>query len=135
MHAQARVMKRIARFSFAVLIAAAAYAVAQTSAEKVAGIPLYPGASNSDVEGSEKVLKDSGYPTAVCRHTPDSLEKVVAFYSKEKSLSPLGEPSKDNAGFANKAGASMSINSPWINMKTLQMTGGTMVCIADRGGK
>jgi hypothetical protein len=104
--------------------------VAQSNS--VAGVQLYPGASSTDVEGTEKLLKDSDYAIAVCRHTPDSLEKVVAFYNKDKSLSPLGEPSKDNAGFVNKAGAAMSINSPWINMKTLQMINGTMICIASR---
>ena len=104
-------------------------------AESVAGIQLYPGASDSDVEGSEKVLKDTGYPVAVCRHTADSLDKVVAFYRNDKQLSPMGEPSKDNAGFYNKAGASMSINSPWINMKTFQMTNGTMICIASKSAK
>ena len=108
---------------------------AQAAGESVAGIQLYPGASAHDVEGSEKVLKDTGYPTAVCRHTPDSLEKVVAFYRKDKELSPMGEPSKDNAGFSNKAGASMSINSPWVNMKTFQMNKGTMVCIASKKAK
>jgi hypothetical protein len=114
---------------------AAAGALAQTSADKVAGIALYPGASSSDVEGSEKVLKDTGYPVAVCRHTKDSLDKVVAFYRNDKQLTPMGEPSKDNAGFYNKAGASMSINSPWVNMKTFQMTQGTMICIAGKGAK
>jgi len=109
--------------------------VAQPSADLVAGIQLYPGASSSDVGGSEKVLKDTGYPTALCRHTADSLAKVVAFYRNDKPLSLLGEPTKDNAGFYNKAGASMSINSPWMNMKTMQMTSGTLICIASKGAR
>ena len=105
------------------------------AAETVAGIQLYPGSSSSNVEGSEKVLKDTGYKTAVCRHTPDSLAKVVAFYRNDKTLSPLGEPSKDNAGFATKSGASMSINSPWVDMKTMSMNDGTMICIVDKSAK
>ena len=105
------------------------------AADTVSGIPLYPGSSSSNVEGSEKVLKDTGYKTAVCRHTADSLPKVVAFYGKDKQLSPLGEPSKDNAGFVTKSGASMSINSPWVDMKTLKMNDGTMICIVDRSAK
>lgn len=105
------------------------------AADTVAGITLYPGSSSSNVEGSEKVLKDTGYKTAVCRHTADSLSKVVAFYSKDKQLSPLGEPSKDNAGFATKAGASMSINSPWVDMKSMKFNDGTMICIVDRSAK
>jgi hypothetical protein len=105
------------------------------AADAVAGIPLYPGSSSSNVEGSEKILKDTGYKTAVCRHTPDSLAKVVAFYRKDKTLTALGEPSKDNAGFATKSGASMSINSPWVDMKTMSMNDGTMICIVDRSAK
>jgi hypothetical protein len=108
---------------------------ARAGPENVAGIQVYPGASSSNVEDSEKVIKSSGYPIAVCRHTTDNLDKVVAFYRKDKQLSPMGEPSKDNAGFTNKAGASMSINSPWMNMKTFQMTHGTMICIASKGAK
>jgi hypothetical protein len=108
---------------------------ANAGPENVVGIRLYPGASNSNVEGSENVIKSSGYPIAVCRHTTDSLDKVVAFYRNDKQLSPMGEPSKDNAGFFNKAGVSMSINSPWMNMKTFQMTNGTMICIASKGAK
>jgi hypothetical protein len=105
------------------------------AADAVAGIQLYPGSSSGNVEGSEKILKDTGYKTAVCRHTADSLAKVVAFYRTDKTLSLLGEPSKDNAGFATKAGASMSINSPWLDMKTMKFNDGTMICIVDRSAK
>jgi hypothetical protein len=122
-------------FLFVGMAFVASAATAQAGAENVAGIQLYPGASSSNVEDSEKVIKSSGYGIAVCRHTTDSLDKVVGFYRNDKQLSPMGEPSKDNAGFYNKAGASMSINSPWMNMKTFQMTNGTMICIASKGAK
>jgi hypothetical protein len=124
---------------FSTLMAAVAVVAScvadQAGAESVAGIQLYPGASSSNVEGSENFIKSSGYRTAVCRHTTDSLDKVVAFYRNDKQLSPMGEPSKDNAGFSNKGGASMSINSPWMNMQTFQMTNGTMICIASKNAK
>lgn len=110
-------------------------AVAQTNVDRVAGIQLYPGSSSKNVESSEKILKDTGYPVAVCRHTSDSLAKVVAFYRNNKLLSLLGEPGKDNASFSSKAGASMSINSPWIDMTTFAQNSGTLICIADRGKK
>jgi hypothetical protein len=130
-------MKHSLQFSTVMaVVAVVAFCVAdQAGAESVAGIQLYPGASSSNVEGSENFIKSSGYRTVVCRHTTDSLDKVVAFYRNDKQLSPMGEPSKDNAGFSNKAGASMSINSPWINMQTFQMTNGTMICIASKGAK
>jgi hypothetical protein len=114
------------------LMTLVASAAAQSGADQVAGIQLYPGSSRSNAEGSEKVIKDSGYKTAVCRHTGDSLGKVVAFYRADKNLSLLGDPSNDNAGFATKNGASISINSPWVDMKTLKFNDGTMICIASR---
>jgi hypothetical protein len=120
---------------FLVVLLASTGASAQPGADRVAGIQLYPGSSSSNVGGQEEFLRGSGYKTAVCRHTADSLAKVVAFYSKDKQLALLGEPSKDNAGFATKAGASMSINSPWVNMKTMQFNDGTMICIVDRSAK
>ena len=95
------------------------------------GAPAQAGADRV----AEKFLRGSGYKTAVCRHTADSLAKVVAFYGKDKQLAPLGEPSKDNAGFAAKAGASMSVNSPWVSMRTMQFIDGTMICIVDRSAK
>jgi hypothetical protein len=113
-------------------ITLAAGAVAQSGAVSVSGILLYPGGSSVGVEGSENVIKSSGYKTGVCRHTTDSLAKVVAFYRNQRNLSPLGEPSKDNAAFFTKAGASMSINSPWMDMRTFKLTEGTMICIADK---
>jgi hypothetical protein len=127
-------MRHSVFFCIGVALATSANA-AHAGPESVAGIQLYPGASSSNVEDSEKVIKSTGYPIAVCRHTTDSLDKVVAFYRNDKQLSPMGAPSKDNAGFFNKAGASMSINSPWMNMKTFQMTNGTMICIASKGTK
>jgi hypothetical protein len=105
---------------------------AQAEADSVAGIPLYPGASRSGVDSSQKMLKDSGYPTAVCRRTPDSVAKVVAFYRAQKQMQMLGEASKDNASFAGPAGASMSINSPWTDTQTLVSSKDTMICIVAR---
>jgi hypothetical protein len=124
-------MKASAHLPPALALAAGLLALA-AGAETVAGIQVYPGASGKNVEGSEKVLRDTGYKTAVCRHTADSLSKVVAFYRTDKQLVPLGEPSKDNAGFAGKAGASMSINSPWVDMGTMQMNSSTLICIVSR---
>ena len=109
-----------------------ASATAQGGADNVAGIQLYPGSSASGVEGSEKIVKDTGYKTVACRHTTDSLSKVVAFYRNDKQLTLLGEPSKDNAGFVSKTGASITINSPWIDMKTLASNDSTMICIAQK---
>jgi len=115
-----------------ILAACCAGIEAHADAESVAGIPLYPGASSSGVESSQKMLKDSGYPTAVCRRTKDSVAQVVTFYRGQKQMQILGEPSKDNASFAGPAGASMSINSPWVDTQTLVSSKDTMICIVAR---
>jgi hypothetical protein len=90
-------MKRSLFFCIGMAFAASGI-TAHAAPETVAGIQLYPGASSSNVEDSEQVIKSSGYPIAVCRHTTDNLDKVVAFYRNDKQLSPMGAPSKDNAG-------------------------------------
>jgi hypothetical protein len=117
------------------LVALAAHAAAQSGADSVAGIQLYPGASRSGVEASEKFIKDSGYPIAVCRHTPDSIQKVVAFYRRDKNLELGDGPMTDSAQFFGRAGNSMSITSPWVDMNTGIFNKDTLVCIVARGAK
>jgi len=117
----------------AVIVFSGVAAAADAPADRVSGIVLYPGASSAGVEGVEKTFKDSGYPTAVCRRTRDSLAKVVTFYRKQPGLALVGEPSNDNAAFSGPAaGSSVAINSPWMNPSTLRMERDTMVCIASR---
>jgi hypothetical protein len=123
---------RVATFALVTLSAGAS---AQSGADSVAGIQLYPGASRSGVEASEKFIKDTGYPVAVCRHTPDSIQKVVAFYRRDKNLE-LGEgPMTDSAQFFGRAGNSMSITSPWVDLNTGFFNKDTLVCIVAKGGK
>ncbi|HEY5248821.1 MAG TPA: hypothetical protein VIJ15_10295, partial [Dermatophilaceae bacterium] len=106
---------------------------AEPAADRNLGIPLYPGASEAGVEGAEKTIKASGYATGVCRRTRDSLAKVVAFYKKQPGLALVGEPTEDNAAFSGPAaGSSLSLNSPWMDVKTLQMQKDTLICIAGR---
>jgi hypothetical protein len=117
------------------LAALAAGAVAQGGAPSVAGIQLYPGASSSGVEASEKFIKGSGYPIVVCRHTPDSIQKVVDFYRRDKNLELGPGPITDSAQFFGRAGNSMSITSPWVDLNTGTFNKDTLVCIVAKGGK
>lgn len=117
------------------LVALAAHAVAQSGADSVAGIQLYPGGSRSGVEGTENSIKATGYPIGVCRRTPDSIQKVVAFYRRDKSLELLDGPITDSAYFSNRSGSSMSILSPWVDTKTLVSNQDTLVCIAAKSTK
>lgn len=111
-------------------------AMAKGDSDRVAGFQLYPGSSSSNVDGPEKILKDTGYKTAVCRQTPDSLAKVVAFYRNDKQLEVLGDPSKDDSiTIISKTSASVVVNSPWMDFNTLKMNNTTMICIADRSAK
>ena len=121
--------------SVVVLFIGVAASAAETPADRVAGILLYPGASSAGVDGTEKMLKDSGYGTAVCRRTRDTLAKVVAFYRKQSGLQLVGEPGDDSATFmGSAAGTSVNVNSPWMDVKTFQMQKDTQICIVSRGG-
>jgi hypothetical protein len=114
----------------------AAGVAAQAGADNsVAGIQLYPGGSSNGVQASEKVIKDTGYPIAVCRRTPDSIDKVVAFYRRDKQLELGLGPITDSAQFFGRTGNSMSITSPWVDMNTGIFNKDTLVCIVAKAAK
>ena len=119
--------------SVVVLFVGVAASATEAPADRVAGILLYPGASRAGVDGTEKMLRDSGYGTAVCLRTRDTLAKVVGFYKKQSGLQLVGEAGDDSATFMGSApGTSVNVNSPWMDMKTLQMQKDTQICIVSR---
>lgn len=118
------------------LFSAATSAVTQAGAESVAGITLYPGSSANGVEGPEKVIKDTGYPIALCQRSNHSLEKGVALHRRDKALELLRDPTKDNATFAHRSGSpSISINRPWFDASSMGFKNETLIRIAARAAK
>jgi hypothetical protein len=112
-------------------------AAAQAPAETVAGVAPYPGSTRNGIDSAEKLLLASGYKLAVCRRTGDSLEKVVAFYRRDKQLELVGEALADNATFGvnGKVGTALQINRPWMDSATFVMNQDTLICVAGRDAK
>jgi hypothetical protein len=127
----------IAAVVFATLLTVCGSAAAQAPAETVSGVTPYPGSTRNGIESAEKFLLASGYKLAVCRRTGDSLEKVVAFYRRDKQLELVGEALTDSATFSviGKVGSALQINRPWMDSATFVMNQDTLICVAGRNAK
>ena len=97
------------------------------NAEERFGVAVYPGAKYD--EATSKSLKESMQLTAACFRTNDSVDKVAAFYKKQKGLSLLGDATKEGALFRSPSGVDVTIQSPWMNMKTGGMMKDTLISI------
>ena len=99
-------------------------------AEEKFGVKVYEGAK-LDKETSVRV-SEAFSVEAFCYRTSDSLEKVVAFYKKEPGLEFMGEGNegaKEGAMFK-KGDVDVTIQNPWMDMKTGQLTKDTLITIA-----
>ena len=103
-----------------------ALTVAASAAEEKLGVKVYEGAK-LDKDASAWV-SESFSVEAFCYRTADSLDKVVAFYKKEPGLEFMGE-GKEGAMFK-KGDVDVTIQNPWMNMKTGQLTKDTLITIA-----
>lgn len=100
-------------------------AVGTASAEERMGVTIYPGARH-DAETS-KAVKEMTQGEAACFTTADPVAKVAAFY-RQQGLKPIGEATNEGAMFR-KGAVDVTIQSPWMNMKTGTMMKGTLVSI------
>ena len=114
-------MKRRAFIAALALLAAIGSAIA----EERLGVAVYPGAKY-DADTS-KAVKDMVKGEAACFTTADAVAKVAAFYQAQ-GLKPVGDVAKEGAMFR-KAGVDVTIQSPWMNMKTGTMMKDTLVSI------
>ena len=96
------------------------------SAEERFGVQVYPGAKYD--EATSRSLKESMSIEAACFRTNDSVAKVVEFYKKQQSLSLLGEATKEGALFRSKT-VDVTVQNPWMNMKTGAMMKDTLISI------
>ena len=99
--------------------------VGSALAEERMGVTVYPGAKY-DADTS-KAVKDMVQGEAACFTTADPVAKVAAFYQAQ-GLKPVGDVTKEGAMFR-KAGVDVTIQSPWMNMKTGTMMKDTLVSI------
>ena len=104
------------------------------SAEERFGVAVHPGAKYDD--GTSKALKDAMHVEAACFRTGDSVAKVVEFYKKQ-GLNLLGPATNEGAMFRSGK-VDVTIQNPWMNMKTGAMMKDTLVSIVrqpEGGGK
>jgi hypothetical protein len=107
-----------------------------------AGIAVYPGA-NADA-GVASLLRESLQLTAAAYRTGDSAEKVTAFYARQPGMSQMPGATREQAGFLagckdefnkymkknmQKCGYHVTIQNPWMDMKTGKMVADTLISI------
>jgi hypothetical protein len=95
------------------------------NAEERMGVTVYPGAKYDG--DTSKVVKDMMKTDAACFTTADSIAKVAAFY-QQQGLKAVGDVTKEGAWFK-KGDVDVTIQSPWMNMKTGAMMKDTLVSI------
>ena len=95
------------------------------SAEEKFGVPVYPGAKYD--ETTSKALKESMGFNGACYRTTDPIAKVAEFYRK-LGLESIGEVTKEGALFT-KGKINVTMQSPWMNMKTGAMMKDTLISI------
>ena len=100
-------------------------ALAVAHAEERLGVAVYPGAKYD--AGTSNAVKEMMQGEAACFSTADPVAKVAAFYRKQ-GLEPVGDATKEGAMFR-KGPVDVTIQSPWMNMKSGAMMKDTLVSI------
>jgi hypothetical protein len=106
-------------------VALLALAIVLSAAEEKFGVKVYEGAK-PDKETSEAVSQTMSVE-AFCYRTTDSVDKVITFYKKEPGLEFLGGDKQN--GMFKKGDVDVTIQNPWMNMKTGQLTKDTLISI------
>jgi hypothetical protein len=118
-------MKRMVMFAAIAAMLAAGAAVA----EERFGVAVYPGAKYDTA--TSKSLKETMGFNGECFQTDDPVAKVMEFY-RAKGLQLLGDATKEGALFR-KGKVDVTIQNPWMNMKTGAMMKNTLISIVQRG--
>ncbi len=113
---------------FAVLMVALVFS-APADAEERFGVAVYPGAKYDDA--TSKYMSESQQLTIACFRTNDGLDKVAAFYRKQKGLSVRGDVLRENAYFQSDS-ADVTIQKPWMNVITGRMMTDTLISIVKK---
>ncbi len=114
---------RIARSTFLFTLTLL-FALALASAEDKWGVKVYDGAKY-DADTSAFVAQMGGQ--AACYRSADSLAKLVAFYSKLPGVAVIH--TGDKGAMFKLNGASITLQSPWMNMKTGVRNSDTLISI------
>jgi hypothetical protein len=101
-------------------------------AEDKFGVAVYPGAK-PDTATAAAVKKMMSAADVACYRSPDTVDKVVAFYKKQTNLTEIGTTAEGGM-FKKKgdAGVSMTVQSPWMDMTTGKMMKDTLISLVKR---
>lgn len=113
----------------AVMTAALVWAL-HAGAEQKHGVEVYPGAK-ADASVAQSVA-EMGIKDAGTYRTGDAVAKVAEFYRNQKLKQENLD--KDGALFTGK-GVTVTIQRPWMNMKTGAMMNDTLVSIVKNKSK
>jgi predicted transcriptional regulator len=94
-------------------------------AEEKFGIKVYDGAKYD--ASTSKSVSDAMHINASCYRTNDSVAKVVEFFKKQPGLNYMGGD-KEN-GMFKKGDIDITIQNPWMDMKTGNMMKDTLISI------
>jgi len=108
-----------------VVAVALVLAAGVVQAEEKFGVPVYPGAKFD--EATSKAVQDMMQLESACYRTSDPVSKVAAYYQKQ-GLSSMGDVTKEGA-FFKKGTIDVTMQSPWMNMKTGAMMKDTLISI------
>lgn len=113
----------------AAFIAIALLWAAQAGAEQKHGVEVYPGAK-FDAEVAQSVAK-MGIKNAATYRTTDSVRKVAGFYRGQK-LKEGSASDDEGAMFSTGKGVTVTIQNPWLNMKTGAQMSDTLISIVKK---
>lgn len=93
--------------------------------EEKHGVPVYPGARYD--AATSGALKDAMKLDAACYRTGDGVGKVMAFYQKQPGLKVVAQDTE--GGMLRKGDVDVTVQRPWMDMKTGAMNKDTLVSI------
>jgi hypothetical protein len=102
-------------------------------ASEAGKLKVYPSALYD--AATTKILKESMSVQGTCYRTSDTIDKVVAFYQKEKGLKLVSKTDEGamfqmNGGAA-QGGVDVTIQRPWRHMETGKMMNDTLISIVN----
>jgi hypothetical protein len=99
--------------------------VMNASAEEKFGVKVYGGAKYDTA--TSKIVSESFSINAACYRTNDSVVKVTEFYTKQPGMKYTGGE-KVSSAFS-KGDVDVTVQNPWIDMKTGKMMNDTLITI------
>lgn len=108
------------------LVLAFAISTAAAAAEAPFGVEVYPGARPAP-EVAESLKAMNPQFEAKTYRTADAPAKVAAFYGKRLKA---GQGNTDKSGMFTAPGVMVTVQSPWLDMKTSKAQNDTLITIA-----